>query len=214
MGYRSGALWPSQFPRGSASRRFPPYFMVPSWALSSPRVGRRKPVAANGIRHRSLMTLAPNAPCNSGQSKVHGSQEIIHSDSFGNQALHTAQCLSNSTLHPEPSSLQKCAQRIVEQPQFTGKRSNFAGACSLVNSLHSLDSYPPTFPFRKAIGTSMPPQASAAYMQGVRRGTSLLGWVPLILRRHRVGCSQWPMAGTLGPLSSTPPTTEFTANRK
>ena len=111
-----GGLWPSQFPHGFASRRFPPYFMVPSWALSSPRVGRRKFVAANSIRHRSLMTLAPNSPCNSGQSKIHRSQAIIHSDSARNQALHTAKCLSNSTLHPEPSMLQKCAQRCVEQP--------------------------------------------------------------------------------------------------
>jgi hypothetical protein len=62
------------------------------------------------------MTLAPNSPCNSGQSNAHESQAIIHSVSAGNQVLHKAQCLGNSTLHPEPTMLQKCAQRSVEQP--------------------------------------------------------------------------------------------------
>ena len=131
----------------------------------------------------------------------------------------TKSCIRRNASATARSTLnQPCFKNVRKEGsnnrQFTGKRSNFAGACSLANSLHSMDSSQPTFPFRKAIGTWMPHQASAAYIQGVRRGTYSLGWVPLILRKRRVDCSQRPRAGTLGPLSSTQPTTAFTANRK
>jgi hypothetical protein len=54
--------------------------------------------------------------CSSGQSNAHGSQAIIHSVSDGNHALHPTQCLGNTTLHPDPTMLQKWVQRSREHP--------------------------------------------------------------------------------------------------